>query len=542
MHAVARRAPVAFALLCSLSTVPVASAVCPGDCNGDGTVVVSEIITGVNIALGTVDISACRAFDLNNDNMVSVNEIISAVGSVLNGCPTTPTPTAVPIEPIFPANYRDTFAEVRDCRLGIEHGGVMIRVLANSTGFQPYLGLGDPLPVGTIVVKEEYSGTDCDLTKLVSWSAMRKEAPGFDPVDGDWQWQRIPAPGSTVPTCLRKDDCPGFTCTSSGCHRLPDCLARDYMCTADVRGKLYPVMQDLSGALLSISGTAPNDVYAVGADAHDGKGPSVLHYDGSTWSRLDSGIGSGSLWWISITPVEGDFYMAGDKGVILQFDPSSGKFTRAATPDNTVQLYGIWGTAANDLWAVGTDKDGSKAVVWHFDGMMWSAQDVSNVVPSDEPNGLNKVWGTSATDVYAVGQTGLIIHYDGQKWSRITGVPATNLFTVHGNGSVLVAVGGFVQSGVILEQSGGSFADRAPSGAPQMNGVFVSPNGNVVTVGVGLSVATGDSSGWRLIDEGTDRKNRDFHGTWVDSADGIWAVGGDLGNMNNGIVSYGRSQ
>src|SRR5215471_11890411 len=112
MHAVARRALVAFALLCSLPTVPVASAVCPGDCNGDGSVVVSEIITAVNIALGAVDVSACRAVDLNNDNMVSVNEIISAVGSVLNGCPATPTPTAVPIEPIFPANYRDTFSEV----------------------------------------------------------------------------------------------------------------------------------------------------------------------------------------------------------------------------------------------------------------------------------------------------------------------------------------------------------------------------------------------------------------------------------------------
>ncbi len=536
MHAIARRAIVAFAVLCSLPTVPVASAVCPGDCNGDGTVVVSEIITGVNIALGSVDISACRAFDLNNDNMVSVNEIISAVGSVLNGCP---------IEPIFPANYRDTFAVVRDCRLGIEHGGVMIRVLANSSALQPYLSLQDPLPLGTMVVKEEYSGTDCNLANLVSWSAMRKEAPGFDPVDGDWHWQRLPAPGSTVQTCLRKDDCPGFTCTSSGCHRLPDCLARDYMCTADVRGKLYPVLQNLPGALLSISGTAPNDVYAVGADAHDGKGPYVLHYDGSTWNRLDSGVASGNLWWISVTPIDGDFYIAGDNGVILQFDPSSGKFTRAATPDNTVQLYGIWGTAANDLWAVGADAQ-TQAVVWHFDGMMWSAQDVSNVVhpvPSNDPTTLFKVWGTSATDVYAVGQTGLIIHYDGQKWSLIAVVPTVDLFTVHGSGSQLVAVGGFVASGVILEQSGASFVDHAPSGAPEMNGVFVSPNGNVVTVGVGLSVATGDSSGWRLIDDGAN-EIRDFHGTWVDSQDGIWAVGGNLssGNMNNGILSYGRAQ
>jgi hypothetical protein len=298
MGLIARRATGAVVLLCLLFATSSARAACPRDCNGDGAVTVGELITGVNIALGSEPVTACPAFDANNNHMVEVSELIAAVNAALSGCPAAPSPTpTIVIEPIFPANYRDTFTEVRDCRLGLEHGGELIRVLANSIAAQPYLNNQNPLLQGSIVVKEEYdlNATDCsDPAKIVSWSAMRKEMPGFDPVDRDWHWQRVPAPGSSVRACASKDDCPNFTCTSSGCHRLPECLARDYMCTADTtpRGTLHPVLQNLPAAVLSVSGTSSSDVYAVGADARDGHGPYVIHYDGSTWKRLDTGVTS----------------------------------------------------------------------------------------------------------------------------------------------------------------------------------------------------------------------------------------------------------
>ncbi len=64
------------------------AAKCPGDCNGDGEVVVSELIIGVNIALGNQPVSACRAFDTNGNGQVEISELISAVAATLNGCPT----------------------------------------------------------------------------------------------------------------------------------------------------------------------------------------------------------------------------------------------------------------------------------------------------------------------------------------------------------------------------------------------------------------------------------------------------------------------
>ena len=250
---------------------------------------------------------------------------------------------------------------------------------ANTTAAQPYLDNANPLPVGSIVVKEEFSGTDCnDDSTLVQWRAMRKETPGFDPVDGDWHWQRVSKERAVI--FDTKDTC-------IGCHVAPDCLARDHMCTTDTSNPtptfagtpptatptvtgtpptatptpsggfqtrtptptqwpvrpVQQVLQALPAALLAIAGTSANDVYAVGADAHDGLGPYVLHYSGGNWRRLNTGA-TNNLWWISVTPIDGAFYMAGENGLVLRYDPSTNTFTQMSVPGTQV-LFGIWGTA-----------------------------------------------------------------------------------------------------------------------------------------------------------------------------------------------------
>lgn len=67
---------------------PIAAAdFCVGDCNADGTVKVDEVITGVNIALGSELASVCARFDGNHDHAVTITELVAAVHNVLNGCP-----------------------------------------------------------------------------------------------------------------------------------------------------------------------------------------------------------------------------------------------------------------------------------------------------------------------------------------------------------------------------------------------------------------------------------------------------------------------
>jgi hypothetical protein len=58
---------------------------CAGDCNGDGRVVISELILAVNIALGAADIASCPNHAC--PGALDIACITAAVGHSLNGCP-----------------------------------------------------------------------------------------------------------------------------------------------------------------------------------------------------------------------------------------------------------------------------------------------------------------------------------------------------------------------------------------------------------------------------------------------------------------------
>ena len=59
---------------------------CTGDCDGSDDVVVSELLQGVTILLGSAMLSRCPAFDADASGGVGVNELVQAVGRALHGC------------------------------------------------------------------------------------------------------------------------------------------------------------------------------------------------------------------------------------------------------------------------------------------------------------------------------------------------------------------------------------------------------------------------------------------------------------------------
>ena len=59
---------------------------CIGDCGENGEVTVNEIITMVNIALGSADVNACVAGDADGNGEITITEIVAAVNHALNGC------------------------------------------------------------------------------------------------------------------------------------------------------------------------------------------------------------------------------------------------------------------------------------------------------------------------------------------------------------------------------------------------------------------------------------------------------------------------
>ncbi len=298
-------------------------------------------------------------------------------------------------------------------------------------------------------------------------------------------------------------------------------------------------LSQLPGGLLSVSGNSATDVYAVGADPDDDLGPLVVHYDGQRWTRLRSGACE-DLWWITDRQVGDSFFLVGENGLVLRYRPATGEFERQTTP-GTETLFGVWGVQPTNLFAVGGDIDelDTSGVIWQFDGSTWTAVDVTAINPAGIPV-VYKVWGRSEDEIYAVGARGIILRYDGATWTQLESPTTRTLFTVHGSNDVVVGVGG-AQSGVIIESTGGSFVDVTPPDTLQMNGAFVVPDGESITVGREGAVAFRRAGQWANENTGLNLDViLDYHAAWADSEGGIWAVGGNIVGepRTDGVLAY----
>ncbi len=182
-------------------------------------------------------------------------------------------------------------------------------------------------------------------------------------------------------------------------------------------GSAWTSMTSTDCWLSDVWGSSSTDVFAVGPSG------TILHYDGSTWSAMSSGTTQqlNGVWGTSST----DVFAVGVQGVVLHYDGSSwSTMTSFATcgcwddlraphghEDTSGCLFGVWGSAWNDVYAVGW-KDGTGGIIVHYDGSIWSTSfGIRNVI-------LRDVWGSSSSDVFAVGVRwespyGIILHYAG---------------------------------------------------------------------------------------------------------------------------------
>jgi hypothetical protein len=100
---------------------------------------------------------------------------------------------------VFPADYAATFQEVRDCRFSLEHDLVQVRVLASPDAFVAYTDRVAPFPIGAIVLKEEYDGSDEACAGPVErFTVMQKLEVGASPSTLDWKWEEAGANRRTI--------------------------------------------------------------------------------------------------------------------------------------------------------------------------------------------------------------------------------------------------------------------------------------------------------------------------------------------------------
>jgi hypothetical protein len=341
---------------------------CRGDCDGNGQTTVDEIVTLVNIALGTIAVINCTGGDVNGDGRITVDEILSAVTDALSGCPVATTwqqidPTTG-LQDIWGVSIDDIFVVGGD--------GVVLHY--NGDGWAPM-----------------NSGTSFTLLAVWGLAADDVYAVGFNPLSSS-------NPALQRGIILHYD---GESWTEVQ-HGQTDTFFRD------------------------VWASAPDDVFVVGGREGFGTPGVILHYNGETWTQQllvnDSqphnqlrgvwGFGPDDVYAVGSgqAPLEGSpgmpalaFHYDGD--VWLRMPAMSGVF-------NTV-----WGPQPGDVYA-----SGGPTGLAHFNGQMWSAFDTDLFSQGT----TFPIWGFGPQDIFFG-----LFHYDGESF-ELTREPESLLFEVDG--------------------------------------------------------------------------------------------------------------
>jgi len=270
--------------------------------------------------------------------------------------------------------------------------------------------------------------------------------------------------------------------------------------------------------LRGVWGSSPTNVYAVGANA------TILQYDGTSWSSVQSGgdplngvwgssangvnaVGGGgnatsyyydgSTWYFTSYPFPTlkatwcssatDFYSVGEMGGISHWNGATAQ--DMTDYGNPYTINGIWGSAPNDVWAVGEQN----ANIRHYNGN-WT------VSVYDSPT-LFDVWGSSATDVFAVGAAGTIMHYDGS-WGSMPSGDTADINGVWGSSATDVwAVG--AQNATIRHYNGSGNWTVSVTDSPALFDIWGSSCKDIFAVGEGGAIFHYDGEVLTIAKTGT---------------------------------------
>jgi hypothetical protein len=153
-------------------------------------------------------------------------------------------------------------------------------------------------------------------------------------------------------------------------------------------------------ALNGIWASDPTNAWAVGQQS------TIVRWDGTRWSVFSDSVrpvviptdNYNAVWGTS-----GSTWIVGDVSIV--------RCASSCSPDPQTgggALYGVWGTSATNIYAVGA---GGR--ILNFNGTSWSAMN------SPTRARLSRVTGSSAKDVWAAGDT-VLLHFDGTDWKTIT--------------------------------------------------------------------------------------------------------------------------
>lgn len=220
--------------------------------------------------------------------------------------------------------------------------------------------------------------------------------------------------------------------------------------------------------LNSVSMISYVDGWAVGASTN------FLHWNGSTWNTLPSGLPN-----VTYNEI---FCIANNNchvvGNVLGGNPNVPSIadwngvvwtpTSLNAGTNVGNQFSIHCASANDCWSVGDQ--GKNSSFYHWNGAAWSASVVTGSAGGDFP--FRGVFCTSSSNCWAVGTSGNFARWNGSTWSMVaTGTPTAQHNGIYCNNASDCWVVGNVNGGtdMLLHWNGTAWSHDTSHPTPTTN-------------------------------------------------------------------------
>ncbi|MEQ8571885.1 MAG: hypothetical protein RMA76_43585 [Deltaproteobacteria bacterium] len=204
------------------------------------------------------------------------------------------------------------------------------------------------------------------------------------------------------------------------------------------------VLDDFDGnsRVLTMLAPTPSVLYA---GSENGRLYRRVAADGERWGRVDLPVPGGTKITGGWAIREDDMVLTTDAGLVLDRVDGDWVAQTVATETSTtpLPLFGVWSsTVGADLFAVGLGGAIYRRSPPDFE---W----VSEVSPTTQD--LYGIYGLAADEIFAVGANGTLLEYDGASWRAIPSGTSEDLYAVHAHAGSrwVVAVG---SSGIVVSR------------------------------------------------------------------------------------------
>ena len=247
-----------------------------------------------------------------------------------------------------------------------------------------------------------------------------------------------------------------------------------------------------------LSMTADEELYGAALGSSNGKTAFAEVYGqlyrktaGGSWGSLDVELSDPIEYYDISVSSDGTPAFSGWAGLAERVD-LSGK---------TPQLEGGFCVAgevpATGVWSAG----GGELYVCAADGKLWhcGAKDKEYTCIYDYGKtgfDFHDIHGSSTSDIYAVGDRGLVLHYDGKRWSEIETPVCTALNAVSVSGGVAWAAG---DDGTVLRIENGKCSLCASPVRTSLTDLWAYRSDLVFACGEKGTMLTYDGSGWKQV-------------------------------------------